>query len=63
MTTGQFIVAASRVIECRGHNRKDCEQCVEETAFMLGLKAWNMTMCEADNIEDALTELVMFRDE
>jgi len=63
MTTGQFVVAACKVIECREHNRLDCEQCLEETAKLLGLKAWDMVMCEADNIEDALTELVMFRDE
>jgi len=63
MTTGQFLVAAIKLIECRNHNHTDCEQCLEETARMIGLEGWNMMICEADNVEDALVEMVMFRDE
>jgi len=62
MTTGQFLVAAIKVIECRDHNRLNCEQCLEETARMVGIEAWDMEFCQADNVEDALVELVMFRD-
>jgi len=62
MTTGQFLIAATKVIECRDHNRLYCEQCVEEIARELGIEAWDTEFCEANNLEDGLVELVMVRE-
>ena len=61
MTTGQFLVAAVRVIECRGHNRLNCEPCLEEIASILGVEAWDKKICQADNVEDAIDELAMVK--
>ena len=59
MTTGEFVAEAAKIVTCRTHDALSCETCVESTAQLMGLRAWNLEIASVEGLEEALEEIMM----